>query len=196
MEVIKVQLARTVWLFDIQELNSTGISLFPEVFNGFAKRYQFTTLPKPEEIHSGAGLIFKGGKFVYDSAVVDMDFDMRSDGLVASCRHSTEAAHEFLLDATTWLGQQIGVAYTPRLMRKRIYRDELIVQMDAKLAMLSQKLQEFSELLTISSQKTIQPTGILFGEDAGTAAILTIDRRMSTPWEENRYFSSASLQTA
>ncbi len=196
MEVLKVQLARTIWLFDIQELNPKGISLYPEIYAGIGKHYQFAMLPKAEEIHSGGSLYFKHGKFLYDgSLIVEVDFDLHGDGLVASCRHSTEAAHEFLLDFTAWLGEQLGIAYPPHLTKKRLYRSELIVQMEPMLNTLSQKAEEFSRLLSELCQKEIQPSGILFGEDHGTNAVLTVDRRGSTPWEENRYFSSSTLAT-
>jgi hypothetical protein len=196
MEVIKVQLARTIWLFDIQELNPRGVSLYPEIYSGFAKRYQFTELPKPEDIRTNASLYFKNGKFVYDSSVVSIDFDMHGDGAVASCRHSTEAAHDFLLDCTKWIGEQLGIIYSPSLMKKRIYRDEIIVQLKANLDKVSDKVHKFCGLLTTASGKNIQPTGLLFGEDGGASAILTLDRRINTSWEENKYFSTSTLQTA
>jgi hypothetical protein len=196
MEVLKVQLARTVWLFDAQELNPKGISLYPAIYNALGQRYQFAVLPKPEQIHTGESLYFKHGKFVYDMTTVEVDFDLHADGVVAGCRHSTEAAHEFLLDFTGWLGEQLGVVYPPHLTKKRIYRSELIVQMDAKLGAVLQKLEDFSSLLSGISNKVVQPTGLLFGEDSGTAPIFTIDRRVNTPWEDNRYFSASSLATA
>ncbi len=195
MEILKVQLARTIWLFDAQELNPKGVSLYPEIYNAFARRYQFTVMPKAEQIHSGESLFFKQGKFVYDSLSVDIDFDLHSDGLVATCRHSTDAAHEFLLDLLKWLAEQLGAVYPPHLTKKRIYRSELIVQMDARLS-LARKLDAFLLLLSTMSKKTIQPTGMLFGEDNGAAALFTIDRRVNTPWEDNRYFSAAGLPTA
>jgi hypothetical protein len=196
MEVLKVQLARTIWLFDTQELNPKGVSFYPQIYDRFSKRYQFTGLPKPEEIHSGGSLYFKHGKFVSDSLIVEVDFDLHGDGLVASCRHSTEAAHEFLLDFIGWLGEQLGITYSLRVTKKRIYRSELIVQMEPNLGALSKKIEEFSRLVSELSQRQIQPSGVIFGEDNGSSPALTLERRASTPWDENRYFSAATMPTA
>jgi hypothetical protein len=196
MEVIKVQLARTIWLFDIQELNPKGASLYPEIYDGLGLRYDFATRPTAEQIQSGESLHFKHGKFVYEQTPVELDLDMHTDGVVASCRHSTEAAHSFLVDCLLWLGTELGIVYPQHISKKRIYRSELIVGMDAKLGDLTQRLQDFSGLLSVISNKTIQPTGLLFGEDGGTSAVFVIDRRANTPWSDNRYFSSATFGTA
>ncbi len=195
MEIVNVQLARTIWLFDTQELNPKGVSLYPEIFNGFARRYQFAVCPKPEEIQSGGSLHFKQGKFVYDSLPVEVDFDLHSDGLVASCRHSTDAADQFLMDVVAWLGERLGIVYPPRVNKKRGYRSELIVQVDARLGDLSTKAQLFSGLLSQMSGRPVQPVGILFGQDGSAAPTLTVERRINTPWEENRYFSGSNLPT-
>jgi hypothetical protein len=196
MEVIKVQLARTVWLFDTQELNPKGISLYPQIYDRFSRRYQFTGLPKPEEIHSGGSLNFKHGKFVSDSLIVEVDFDLHSDGLVASCRNSTEVAHEFLLDFIGWLGEELGITYSLHLSKKRIYRSELIVQMEPNLKALSTKIETFSRFVSQLSQKKIGPSGIVLGEDNGSSPVLNLERRVSTPWDENRYFSLSAMPTA
>jgi hypothetical protein len=196
MEVLKVQLARTIWLFDAQELNPKGISLFPEVFHAFGKRYQFGTLPKPEELGAGGSLFFKQGKFVCGPFAVEVDLDLHADGLVASCRHSTEVAHEFLLDCIGFLGEQLALVYPPHITKKRIYRSEVIVQLEAGLGGLSPRVQEFSAFLSNLSQKDVQATGILFGDDGGASPIFTLDRRVNIPWEDNRYFSSSSLPTS
>lgn len=196
MEVNKVQLARTIWLFDTQELNPHGVSLYPDLYNGLAKRYQFITFPKPEEIHSGASLYFKNGKLAYGGSIsVALDFDVHADGLVASCRHSTEVANEFLRDCTAWLGEQLGIVYPPRLTKKRIYRDELIVQMNPKLEAVSEKLRGFSELLSSISNRQVVPTGATFGDDNAASPLLTIERRVNTPFEDNCYFSASGLPT-
>jgi hypothetical protein len=49
---------------------------------------------------------------------------------------------------------------------------------------------------TARGDKHVQPTGILFGQDNAAAAVLTIDRRSNTPWDDNRYYSTSTLATA
>ncbi|MCX6634507.1 MAG: hypothetical protein NT090_05390 [Acidobacteria bacterium] len=195
MEVAKVQLARAVWLFDTQELTPRGNALYPTLFDTFIRRYKFPTFPKPEEIHSGGSLYFKQGKFVWEASSVDIDCDLHNDGLVASCRHSTEVADAFLQDFVVWLGEQLGVAYPPTLSRKRIYRSELIVNMAIDLNSTAEKLRQFSRLLSAMSKQEAQTTGITFGSDRASLTF-AIERRVNVPFEENRYFSGAALQTS
>lgn len=194
MEVVKVQLARAIWLFDTQELNPRGNALYPTVFDAFLKRYRFATFPKPEEFHSGGSLFFKQGKFAWEVSSVDIDFDLHGDGLVASCRHSTEVADALLRDFVVWLGEQLGVAYPPSFSKKCIYRSELIVNLAIDLNSTAEKLSRFSRFLSTVSKQEAQTTGITFGSD-GTPPMFTIERRANVPFEENRYFSSAALQT-
>jgi hypothetical protein len=194
MELVKVQLARTVWLFDSQELNPQGVTLYPDIYTAFIQRYQFRKFPKPEEFISGGSLYFKSGSFSFGSPI-EIDVEIHSDGLVASCRNSTEAANDFLVNFTGWLSEQIGIAYPP-ISRKRIYRDEVVVQMDSRLESISDKLLGFSEFLSVVSKKDVQPVGAMFGVENTDGPLMTLERRIKTCFDDNRYFSSSSLPTS
>jgi hypothetical protein len=195
MELVKVQLARAIWLFDAQELNPLGIALYPAIYAAFSKRYQFAVLPKPEEVQSGGSLYFKQGKFVHELSTLEVDFELHADGLVANSRHSTEASDAFLQDCLMWLGEQLSVAYPPRLTRKRLYRSELVVVAAPKLDRIADKLERFSKALSEMSKRPIELTGLLFGAE-NLANVFILDRRVNTPFEDQRYYSSSSLQTS
>ncbi len=197
MEIIKVQLGRAVWLFDLEELNPRGAALFPEVFAGFIKTYQFAVVPTTQEIQAGGSLYFKQGRFPYEQSSVAVDFEMHNDGLVANTRHSTEAAHAFLQDSVTWLGQQIGAIYPATLGKKRVYRSEIIVSLNADLDSLSERLRRFSKLLAAMTKESAQVTGLLFGSQQSPAR-LYLERKTgnNTPLSDNHYIANAWLQTA
>jgi hypothetical protein len=50
-----------------------------------------------------------------------------------------------------------------------------------------QKPQDLFGLLAVISNKAIQPTGLLFGEDGGASAVFVIDRRANTPWSDSLF---------
>lgn len=197
MEIIKVQLARAVWLFDIQELNPRGVTLFPEVFAGFVKRYQFAVTPKAEDVQGNGSLYFKQGRFSYEQTALYVDFEMHNDGMVANTRHSTEVSNAFLQDAVTWLGQQIGINYPSTLAKKRVYRSEIIVQLSANLDSLSDKFQRFSKAVSVMTKDPAQVTGLLFGSQESPARFY-LERKTNnnTLLTENHYIANAWLQTA
>ena len=197
MEIVKVQLARAIWLFDTQELNPRGLSLYPNVFAALSKRYQFAVLPKLEEIQAGGSIYFKQGKFFHEpsNVSIEIDFEVHGDGVIGSSRHSTEASDEFLFDCLNWLSEQLGTAYAQALTKKRVYRDELIVSMSPHMDQVAPKLLRISQALSTISSKSIETTGITFGSD-GQPPTLSIERRVNIPFDANRYFSAAGLQTS
>ena len=194
MELVNVQLGRAVWLFDTQELNPRGIALYPDFYIAANKRYQFATAPKAENIHAGESLYFKEGKFPYELTTVAVDLELHSDGLVANTRHSTEAANAFLQDLVGWCGEHLGVSYPPSLGKKRIYRSELIVNMNPKLASVATKLQNFASILSEIVKKETQVTGLDFGAQESTQ-VFHLARRANSPFDDNQYFTKGWFQT-
>ncbi len=196
MEIVKVQLGRAVWLFDTQELNPRGTALYPDLFIGFGKRYQFVTMPKTEEIQSGGSVYFKQGRFLYETTNVAVDFELHNDGLVANTRHSTEAANIFLQDVVDWCKDQLGVVYPPGLTKKRVYRSELIVNMSPDFDALAGNLRQFSALVSEATTKPSQVTGMQFGSQEIPSAFY-VERKVNTvPLEDNHYIANAWLQTS
>lgn len=197
MDIVKVQLARAIWLFDTQELNPRGLKLYPDIFRAFVDKYQFAVVPKDQEIQAGGSIYFKQGRFFHEplNVQIEVEFELHSDGLVANSRHSTEASDAFLQDGLSWIGEQLGASYPPSLHKKRIYRDELIVNMNPQLDKAVAKLVRLSEMLSTMTRRPTQVTSITFGSE-GNSPTLSVDRRANTPFEEGRYYSTSGLQTS
>ena len=196
MQLIKIQLGRAVWVFDTQELNPRGAALFPDLYNGFQQKYQFVTMPKPEDIHAGGSVYFKQGRFAHDAATIVVDLELHPDGFVANTRHSTEAAESFLVDLMHWCGNQFGVTYPPNIIKKRVHRSELVVSMNPALNTLAEKVNQFSEIVSVATAKPSQVIGIQFGSQEIPAAF-TIERKADkTQLEDNEYFANAWIQTS
>jgi hypothetical protein len=198
METVKVILARAVWLFDTQELNPRGVATYPDLYAAFGKRYQFATLPKPEDIHSGGSVYFKHGKFTFETSSIAVDFELHNDGLVVNTRHSTEAADGFLHDVLVWCADQFAIKYPPNLVKKRIHRSELIVSMNPKLDVLTAKFEQFTAALTTTmiATKPIGVIGLQFGSQVVPAAFYIERRAGNVPLEDNHYIANAWATTS
>jgi len=197
MEIIKVQLARSVWLFDTQELNPRGLRLFPEIYSALYRRYSFSSIPKPEEIQAGGSLYFKQGRFLdpQSGVSVEIELELHGDGLVSNCRHSTEAADAFLKDSLEWLGDKLQARYHSSVGKKRVYRSELIVAMSPRMDAVNATLEPLAASLFSLTRKPTTITGLTLGSE-GSNATFVIERRANTTFEEDHYFSAASLPTA
>lgn len=196
MEIIKVQLGRAVWLFDTQALNPRGTSLYPDLYVGFGKRYQFVTLPKPEEILAGGSMYFKQGRFLHELSNVAVDFELHNDGIVANTRHSTEAASAFLQDVMDWCKDQLGVTYPANIVKKRVYRSQLVVSMNPNLDSQAEKFGQFASLVSEIIAKPSQVTGMQFGSQEIPEAFIVERKATDTPLEDNNYIANAWMQTS
>ena len=191
MRLAKVQLARSIWLFDTAELNPHGISVesLKNMVEGFGFKW-----PKPEEIASGKAEL-KNGKFVFDGNTIDVNLDIHADGLVADTRHSTEASDEFLSKFIVAVSRDLGVQYSPQMARKRIYRSEMIVYAeDFKLVRVCEKLDAFARELSASIKSTQELSAVVYGESTKVNNF-SFERRINESFELNRFYSSALLPT-
>ena len=219
MEIVRVVLGRAVWLFDTQELNPRGVATYPDLYVAFGKRYQFATLPKAEDIHSGGSVYFKHGKFTFETNSIAVDFELHNDGLVVNTRHSTEAADGLLQDTLAWCEDQFSIKYPANLIKKRIHRSELIVSMNPKLdgsevarqgsrnsaagALqvepshgLASKIQQFTTAVSSTiATNNIGVTGLQFGSQEVPAALFIERRAGNVPFEDNHYLSNAWATT-
>jgi hypothetical protein len=197
MEIVRVVLARAVWLFDTQELNPRGVATYPDLYVAFGKRYQFTTLPKPEDIHAGGSVYFKQGKFPFEASSIAVEFELHNDGLVVNTRHSTEAADGFLQDALAWCAEQFSIKYPANLVKKRIYRSELIVSMSPQLDALATKIGQFAAAIaTTIPTNAAGLTGLQFGSHEVPAAFYVERRAGNVPFDDNHYLANAWTTTS
>jgi len=195
MEIIKVQVARAVWLFDTQDLNPRGISLY-EPLAALATKFQFAGWPTPEDCgrFSAAhkSMFFKQGTFLYEGLRVDIDFDIHPDGLVANTHNSTEASESFLEEFLKWASNNLQT--TCEGPRERQYRSELAVRMSPNFETFSERVEEYTHKLSDMFGQPTVFTGIIFGSEL-TTGVLTIERRANTKFSDNQYFSISALQT-
>src|SRR6266446_285007 len=101
MELLNIVTARAVWLFDISELNPSGKTIFPDIFEWLKDAYNFDSAPKSiTDVDSTKAFVFSRGTFqVREEIFVDVELKVYSDGFIANTWSSTHHSEAFLEDA-------------------------------------------------------------------------------------------------
>jgi hypothetical protein len=207
MKLLSVKQARAIWLVSIVDLNPRGLSLFGLIMP-IVEKYKFQIYPtKPEEL-IGKDVLeikFNGGSFKKDTKHnIAVDLTIFNDGLVVDTRSSTNDSDAFLNDFLNHLSKEFNLTPYLEVIRSKIYVSEVWVQTDKLLNSLNPKLDSFAKRITSliggHSRYPIahETSGIIFSADPVVTNPQTpfrFERVIDRPFEENRYYSIAPLQT-
>jgi hypothetical protein len=205
MQKITVGLARSIWLFDTNELNPAGKSIFPDLMIWLGEKYSFQTFPKSiaDLDQEKKGYIFKTGEFQSPEGAITVNFSFFGDGVVAETWSSTEDGDAFLEELLRSAASKYGLAYTPDMIRTKTYISELTVELNHALADINPKITRFCETLNgIFARHHLAPfemTGMRFAPDVTKTSYkppgLFIERKQGAPFSENRFWSQSPFTT-
>ena len=198
MEIARVNTARAIRLFSLEELNPQGRDLMPLV-GGIRQRYRFVRGPaKEEEFDLGRGVRFYTGNFRSRDIDISVDLEIYNDGVVVNTRSNTFDADALIDDLLSWARKTYGVGnedYIPK--SKRIYRSELVVfAPKVHLDRVFGKLSQFIGSISAEADDAMQPTGFSFGSDSPKNRLMfTFERELKAPFEEDKYYTTSLLPT-
>lgn len=203
MKLISVDLARTVWLFPLTELNPTGKSLTKMLIE-LAERYSFKKFPKHTlDFDEEKALTFEAGEFKNrDGIEVVVRLRIYSDGCVADCWSSTRDSQDFLEDAMRWLRAEHGLSLPAETRVKVLFVSQLTVTTEMSLTALNPKLQAFADML--SAKLDGGNCGFNLGSiglwsdrynEPGAPGPFTIEHKLGTPLSKKYYSAQAPLTT-
>jgi hypothetical protein len=201
MNVLFVDLARTIWLFDLALMNPKGISL-KGVVEEIGKRYQFAKAPKNElDYDEQRSLAFKGGTFTGARNIpLVVGLSIYNDGFVSDTVSSTEESTEFLNDLAKWLHDTHGLTVPKERGVK--FLSQIDFHSEVSLTNLNRRLETFAgnlENLAKSTDNHYEVGSIQFWTEdvgkSGSLAPVKIERKISAPFAANHYFSQAPLST-
>ena len=204
MKILSVVTARSIWLINLNELNPKGLKLFPSTITALKDRHQFLVYPtKIEDADPGKGIQFQGGSFRTNDGEINTDLTIFHDGFVCTNQSSTMHADAFLGDILTWSSKKLGLAYEPKMIRKRSYLSELIVQTSRHFSEVSDKIKQFSQKLSSQVSSTygegidMELAGLTFANDLsnGVRYFFRFERKENASFSEERYYSSAPVST-
>jgi hypothetical protein len=223
MKLVHPRLARSIWLFDMRDLNPKGKDLTSDLIEWIKESYGFVTAPDPNNptlvsppnpVTTGAqapivpqgpgGLVFQKGHFqAHEEIFIEISsLTMYSDGVVVDTASSTDDADQFAKDLLESAARAFALAYDAETVRKRLYLSELIVRSDIALEVLNPHLNAFTERLSGAFSNGSTPKfkvgGISFWtepNEAGNSKVFTLERQAGKSFMEQRYYSQAPLPT-
>jgi len=206
MKLHSVGIARSVWLFDINELNPSGKSIFPEAFLWLGEKYSFQTFPKAvaDLDQEKKGYLFKAGKFQIDIEPITINFSIYNDGFVAETYASTEKGDALLEDILRSAASKFGLTYRPDMIRTKQYVSEVNVQLEHSFRNLNPKFATFCEtisgLFSRNNLPAFEITGMIFSPDTSASSYkppgFLLERKTGVPFSENRFWSKSPFTTS
>lgn len=201
MKLLSIIAARSTWLFPLTDLNPRGRYIHP-VVKRLPDRYEFVKYPEEtEDVKEGAK--FENGKFQTSRGhAITVSLALYEWGIVGDTRSSTTDSDEFLDDMLNWLCTEFGLAPSQEMVRSKVYLSAVHIHMDGSLNLLNPNLEPFARQL---SSKVVgydpvmfETFGIMFWKDpkkTGPEFSFRLERAETEPFSQQRYFSSAPLQT-
>ncbi len=205
MELLNVNTARAVWLFDIAELNPRGKSLFPEILEWLKEEYHFEKAPTSvADLDETKALTFSRGQFqVRDEIFVDVELKLFSDGLVANTQSSTRDTETFLEDVMKTAVKEFSLAFKTDTIRFKLYVSEIYIRSVKQLVGVNPKLLDFSSQLAAlipgNERLSYEFAGLKFWPTSPipnvSIAPFEFERKLNSLPTENKYYSRAPLHT-
>jgi hypothetical protein len=214
MKLIQTKLARSIWLFDIRDMNPKGKDIIGDLVSWIKESYDFAVAPDSNNPLPNAtpppttaapkaevplGLTFQRGSFQAEEEiyVAINNLTIYDDGIVIDSASSTEDGDKFGIDLLKSAAQEFALTFDADTVRKRLYLSELVVRSDINLTSLSPILPTFLEKIS-SAAVPFAVGGISFWTDADAASrhkTFRFERQAGRALDENRYFSDAQMET-
>jgi hypothetical protein len=205
MKLLSVKQARSIWFVPFVDLNPRGLNLHT-LIRPIVEKYKFVIIPtKSEELDLSKGVKFEGGSFQKDlKEEISVNFTVFNDGIVTDTRSSTEHSDAFLEQFFNWMTEDFGLTPFKEVLRSKVYLSELWVKTDKSLNYLNPKLEKFAKRLTsliVGHEHhpiKFETSGIYFWTNptiTNPPGPFRFERAGDFPFDENRYYSTAPLQT-
>ena len=171
MQLLSVIRARSIWIFDLLDVNPQGRHIESGLIDWMRKNYHFLKYPAsiPDFNQSNEGLTFTQGAFAASSGLISVDLSIYRDGLVAETRSSTKDTDAFIEDVLQLAVKDFGLVYRPEMIRRKHYISELNVSSQYPLNRLNSRLQalagRISSMLGNESSTLFEPASISFWTD-------------------------------
>ena len=222
MKLIHTKLARSIWLFDVRDLNPRGKDVIGDLVSWIKDSYSFAMAPDPQNpipnspapttvqppqtspAQAPGGLLFQRGNFQSQEElfIAISSLTIYDDGIVVDTSSSTNEGDLFAEDLLKSAATEFKLAYDSEMVRRKLYLSELIVRSEMSLESLNPALTSFANGLPVTTAGG--PTlrfgvgGISFWSEpseAGQHRLIKIERQLGRAFSEHRFYSDAPLQT-
>ncbi|MHB8068157.1 MAG: hypothetical protein ACYDIC_09680 [Desulfobaccales bacterium] len=206
MKLLSVKQARSIWLAYLIDLNPRGFDLLA-LIPSIREKYRFIEYsPTIDKINRETKEIQFGlGSFQKDHGnSIRIDLSIFNDGFIADTMSSTKDSDAFLEEFLNWISTGFGFASYQEVLRTKLYVSELWVEIDKPLNAFNPKLVNFANKLTSlivgyeHKNISFEMAGIQFWTSPNIVnppAPFRLERSIEVPFNQNRYYSGAPLQT-
>src|SRR5277367_458828 len=140
MELLSVQRARSIWLFDAYDLNPHGKEIGTGLIDWLRSAYRFTKFPAGvTDTDETKALYYSGGQFQAKQGPISVELRIYDDGIVGDTRSTTEDTDSFLSDVLVSAAKEFGLPYAPEIVRKKLYVSEMTVRTQKSFATANPK---------------------------------------------------------
>ena len=204
MKLSAITLARAIALVETFDLNPRGQVFSPDLVRALVEHYNFQKFPQtPTELDEDKGVEFATGKA--GNTVIDK-FTVWRTGLGLETRSSTEDSKQILEGMLEWGAEKCGLAYESGMIKRWVYVSNLTFYSNVPLLTL------LSDALAKLSKRTSEALSQILGEPIEYETVMvsaqhdlltrkyatapfSIQRRLETPFADNKYYSEAPLPT-
>jgi hypothetical protein len=205
MQILNVVSAKSIWLFDINDLNPRGKDVNSELLDWLKDNYYFEKAPKsPNDLDpEKKSLKFEQGRYqIKEEIFISVDLEIYNDGFVANSRSSTQDTDAFLDSLFSLVAKEFSLTYDPGMIRTKMHASELTVRLNAVMFDLNPKLTNFASQLSAMCGLPIppfEPSLLGFTTDLAISPLkpaqFILERKAGSPFAERRYYSKAPVHT-
>ncbi len=222
MKLIHTKLARSIWLFDIRDLNPKGKDIVADLVDWIKDSYAFAIAPDPDNPipqpasanppvppqqaapQAPGGMIFQRGRFQAEEEIFVeiVSLTIYDDGIVVDTASSTEDSDRFADHLLGTAAREFKLTYDNQTVRRNLYLSQLIIRSEMDLGVLNPSLAAFAHELPSNFSGGPQ---LKFGvgsvafwsepNDAGLHRAFKVERQLGRAFSEQRFFSEALMKT-
>jgi len=203
MKLSAVTLARVLAFVETFDLNPHGTVFYPDLVAKLVEKCRFQKYPQTiQDFDEQKGVEFLSG--VWDRVNVEK-LTIYTNGILLDTRVSTAISEGVLAEALDW-AKQFGIKYEAGMIKRRGYLSSFTFHSDVPLLGATQATSKLAQSVTQITQGRMnlnvmyEPSRLDFDFERTLTqqipiAPLTIQRRATTPFSENKYFTEAPLRS-
>jgi hypothetical protein len=203
MKLSAVTLARVLAFIETFDLGSGGKVFYPDLIAALVERFRFQTFPqKAEDLDEKKGVKFLEGQW---NGVSVPKVEIYWNALILDTQSSTSESERILQEALVWVSEKFKLNYSPTMISRRrylsnltFYSDQNVLGSNPAIPKLTSSLHDKLKEITghdLTYEATRLDLDFCRHDRQIPVAIFTIQRRIETPFSENKYYSEAPLPT-
>lgn len=211
MKILSTEMGRVIQFFAPEEVRPTRGLYLPELIRLVGERYGCAVVPTVADLlKPGASAIFRQGRLVSGDRTINIaELGVHNDAIAVTAELNTSDVDFVLQDVWAWAKNALGLR-EPTTKRLKLYESHLAVEFSSSIddaLMMFENVREglhgairdiYNQDLPVNFNRitfSIDPFVQVQAQLQPVRTELWIERKMGTPYSQNRYFSACGLPT-